>query len=725
MGVVRHFLPYSLSALLLVSLSAGIVVLSVKDIPLAERSSASARAGIPARPGAELSKTGRLAWWSARPEGGAQLWVANLDGTLRRAVAQTDNLRRVSKTRWTPDGSAVAYLESGTRVVLARVDGTQIEMRLTDQLLGDSQRLVDLRWSRSATKVAATVQRTADGRSDIWIAKVDGEWVRATQLDDAMAGEWLDDDELLVNTTGGLLGVLRDGALNQLQPISGLATGSAFIGEDGRVWFLAGRVSGGGTDADPMTLVSDPALWSAYVDGSDPRREVVAKSQEGLRLDGRWPDGRLLVHRAGQPAQLLLGGTELSGLSNSAGVIERARIAADKKSAIAFTSTRVVRLDLSRPGAAQATVLLDSVSDPDVWFPDTTRVARPAAPSVAKPPAARYAYVLAGSLWSVDPAGRTSLLRAGTPNRGNLRWAPVPLPVWSPASSSLLTTETTPGQQTVGVVTIDRSGQVTRLPTLGQVGRGAAGWSPDGRTIVAVTSVAGTQPAGANSADELQVRFASPTGAAAAAPVPGREAAWSKSGLYVLSNGTFDATLRVRTGQMIDAVGDAKRAALASVDALFGDTRAGLPATGVTSRGVAQLAASGDGSHLSLGLTWATNTQGRSFLAFVRVADARVTILPADLATDVTWSPAGAVIAYTASEARPQGPQTARVPVATLVDAVSGVVITKQDGRFAGWSPDGSGFYVARDTGLFWFANGAAEGLRIGPVGVPVVATTP
>lgn len=725
MRPIRHLLPYALSAALLVSLSAGIVVLSIKDIPLAERISAGARAGIPARPGVELSRTGRLAWWSTRPEGGAQLFVANLDGTLRRAVAQSDDVRRVSKTRWTPDGGAVAYLESGARLVLARVDGTRSEISLTDQLLGDSRRLIDQRWSKSATKVAATLQRTADGRSDIWIAKVGGEWVRTTQLDDAIAGEWLDDDELLVNTTGGLLGVLRDGALNQLRPISGLSTGSSFIGEDGRVWFFAGRVSGGGTDAEPMTLVSEPALWSAYADGSDPRRELVVGTPDGLRLDGRWPDGRLLVHRGAQPGQLLLGGSELSGLSTSAGLIERARIATDKRSAIAFTSTRVVRLDLSRPGAPQATVLLDSVSDPDVWFPDTTRVARPPAAPAVKPPAARYAYVLAGNLWSVDPEGRTSLLRAGTPNPGNLRRAPVPLPVWSPTASSLLTTDTTPGQQTVGVVTIDQSGQITRLPTLGQVGRGTASWSPDGRTIVAVTSPAGTQPVGANPPDDLQVRFASPTGAAAAAPVPGREAAWSKSGLYVLGNGTLDATLRLRTGQTIDVVSDAKRTALASVDGLFSDTRVGLPATGVTSRGVAQLVASGDGSHLSLGLSWATSAQSRSFIAFVRVADARATIVPADLVTDVAWSPTGAVIAYTASEARPQGSQTVRVPVATLVDAVSGATTARQDGRFAGWSPDGSGFYVGRETGLFWFMSGAADGLRIGPVGVPVAATTP
>ena len=35
-----------------------------------------------------------------------------------------------------------------------------------------------------------------------------------------------------------------------------------------------------------------------------------------------------------------------------------------------------------------------------------------------------------------------------------------------------------------------------------------------------------------------------------------------------------------------------------------------------------------------------------------------------------------------------------------VVDAASGDTLAKVDGRFAGWSPDGTWFYVARETGL-------------------------
>ncbi|MDO8563045.1 MAG: hypothetical protein Q7S25_04290, partial [Candidatus Limnocylindria bacterium] len=76
-----------------------------------------------------------------------------------------------------------------------------------------------------------------------------------------------------------------------------------------------------------------------------------------------------------------------------------------------------------------------------------------------------------------------------------------------------------------------------------------------------------------------------------------------------------------------------------------------------------------------------------------------------------------------ASEQRRQGALTMFVPVATIVDAASGEALATLDGRFAGWSPDGAGYYVARDTGLYFARLGASDLLRIGPVGVPVAAT--
>ena len=487
-------LPYALVAALLVATASGLVVLAIKDIPLGERgaSASPARSSAPAR-GADLSSTGRLAWWRAEPEGGAKLWVANVDGTLRRAVAQIDDLRRVSKTRWTPDGSAVAYVDAGAKLVVVRLDGTRSELRLADTLVAEGRRIVDQRWSKSATKVAATVQRTGDGRSDVWIAVAGGDqWVRATELDDALAAEWLDDEELLVNTTGGVLGVLRDGRLNAIRPLTGLSAGTPFVGDDGRVWFLAGRVNVAAIpDFNPIPVVYDAAVWSVYANGSEPRfeRRIAGEERLGLRLDGRWPDGRVLVHRGTAPGQFLAGSAEVMSLSDAAGLIERVAVAPDRRSAIAFARTRILRLDLSRPSAIGSTVLLDSAGDADAWFPSAVVVARPVpAPRAVMPPAARYAFALGGMLWSMDADGNATVLRAGAPYVNTGRRVAVPPPAWSPRGDLLLTTELAPGLQAqfgFGAVTIDRNDRAFRLVALGQLSSGPVAWSPDGSAVAA------------------------------------------------------------------------------------------------------------------------------------------------------------------------------------------------------------------------------------------------
>ncbi len=733
-------LPYTLVAALLVATASGVVVLAIKDIPLGERgaSASAARSSAPAR-GADLSSTGRLAWWRAEPESGAKLWVANVDGTLRRAVAQIDDLRRVSKTRWTPDGSAIAYVDAGAKLVVVRLDGTRSELRLADTLVAEGRRIADQRWSKSGAKVAATVQRTFDGRSDVWIAKAGGDgWNRATELDDALAAEWLDDSELLVNTTGGVLGVLRDGTLNAIRPLTGLSAGAPFVGDDGRVWFLAGRASAGRSDAEPMTLVADAALWSVYADGSEPRLEQRIAGLDDLRLDGRWPDGRVLVHRGTAPVQLLGGFADLASVSSTAGLIERVVVAQDKRSAIAFTRTRIIRLDLSKPGTIGSTVLFDPASDADAWFPSTIVVARPApAALAAEPPAARYVFALGGALWSMDAGGNAAPLRVGTSNVDTRRRIPLPLPAWSPKGDLLLTTEFAPRLQTqfsLGAVTIGRSGQTVRLAALGQVGLGSVAWSPDGTAVAAISAPAGLTPGPASPPDaELEIQVATLDGSSRGT-VAGREVAWSKSGLYVLSNGLFDPASRSRTGQTVEVVDPAAqrpltfgmaRRPLVTVAALLADPRAQVPAAGVVSQTAAELTASPDGTHVGVRISYSGAQGGSRFIvALVRAADGQPTAyLPGEQGSDLAWSPARATVGYTASETRRQGSLATRAQVATIVDAASGETLAKQDGRFAGWSPDGAGYYVARDTGLYFAELSANDLLRIGPVGVPVSAT--
>jgi hypothetical protein len=59
-------------------------------------------------------------------------------------------------------------------------------------------------------------------------------------------------------------------------------------------------------------------------------------------------------------------------------------------------------------------------------------------------------------------------------------------------------------------------------------------------------------------------------------------------------------------------------------------------------------------------------------------------------------------------------------------DAGTGsIVASAGSGRFAGWSPDGTWFYVARETGLYAQLLTGGDPVRISAFGVPVSTTTP
>ena len=61
-----------------------------------------------------------------------------------------------------------------------------------------------------------------------------------------------------------------------------------------------------------------------------------------------------------------------------------------------------------------------------------------------------------------------------------------------------------------------------------------------------------------------------------------------------------------------------------------------------------------------------------------------------------------------------------------VLDAETGAVVAAVgEGRFAGWSPDGKWFYVARDSGLYAIALAGGEPVRISALGTPVSTTTP
>ena len=90
---------------------------------------------------------------------------------------------------------------------------------------------------------------------------------------------------------------------------------------------------------------------------------------------------------------------------------------------------------------------------------------------------------------------------------------------------------------------------------------------------------------------------------------------------------------------------------------------------------------------------------------------------PGDRVLDVAWSPTRAQLGHS------DGPFNA--PVAIVRDAGSGEVLARQEGRFAGWSPEGDWYYAARATGLFAYPIAGSGPVYVSPVGVPVSATIP
>src|SRR4029077_317732 len=101
--------------------------------------------------------------------------------------------------------------------------------------------------------------------------------------------------------------------------------------------------------------------------------------------------------------------------------------------------------------------------------------------------------------------------------------------------------------------------------------------------------------------------------------------------------------------------------------------------------------------------------------AIARAADGRPTLqADAQAVADVRWSPAGHLTGMT----------LANIPVVRDADSGS-IVASATSGRFAGWSPDGKWFYVARETGLYAQLLSGGDPVRISPLGVPVSATTP
>jgi hypothetical protein len=235
------------------------------------------------------------------------------------------------------------------------------------------------------------------------------------------------------------------------------------------------------------------------------------------------------------------------------------------------------------------------------------------------------------------------------------------------------------------------------------------GWTPDGN-IAYTDLVAAFDSAGFGADGE--VRVVSPTNGARVTTYHAREVAFGGGKTYLLDNGKLNLPLQTRTEHAIlesTATGTRTVATAATLSAgtQFGGTSLPLQ--------LSMLGSSADGAFLSVRISPATGSVGFISATF-RAADGRVTFLADSQAVaDMRWAPSGHLTGMT----------LANIPVVRDADT-GAIVASASSGRFAGWSPDGKWFYVARETGLYaQLLSGGGDPVRISPLGVSVSTTTP
>lgn len=733
-GSLRPLARYAAVALLIVVGSAGALAASLQSEAPRTGGSASP-SGPPLAPDrhalARQLGTPRFAYWREERDGGRRLWVSDGQGSRRWTIGPAAMRGETRHTRWSPDGTAIAYVMGEKDLVVAMLDGESARLPAwRDQGTDEARRILGLAWSADGRRIATT-QRQGSGSTsptDVFVTDVDGTgaWVQATAAGDVHVAGWASSDELLVETRNGLVGVLRIGEPDAIRPLTGMPAVSPRIDPDGRIVFGAGHYVQDELRERPVAIGQ---VWSA-APGDAPRQEATGAMQERFRVEGRWPDGRFILSVAGG---MKLSGAESGRTGNLpflAGTIRRVVVAPDGTAAYGITDDRILQLHLDLavrlPAAPEAAaVVLDEAHEADIWFPRATAVLGSWRGAFSERVPARYAFVHGGRIWISEPDGQPRAVHTADARGSWFRQ-----PRWSPDGERLLTAETvrTGTREQHVVLVLDRSGRVTRLAGLGQAASrswvSSLAWSPEGDRVAIAFGLYGAEGEGS------QVALIGLDGTERGARIAGSELAWVESGLFVLGNGRLDAAYRgVRVGQTIELVVDGERRTITDADRLAQDARSGV-ANGMRA-GLGQLAASADGSHLSAVLYRIGEDGGRrqQSLAIVRTRDGAArsfhTWDPGEGGIgDVEWSPRGALIGHTASAAGPGGPGTAWTSSAVVRDA-SGRVLTETEGRFAGWSPDAAWFYVYRPAGLHAYRVDGSDDVWIGPIGTRVVTTRP
>ncbi len=704
----RSLAPYAISAALVFVVSVAVLAGALAMGGLLEERTVAPDASPTAsavRTPVELSRAGRLAYWRTDPSGDTQLWVSNIDGSGRRPIAKIDSVAGLSNTRWSPDGESIGYLDRGGQsLAIQRLDGTHVDLPLPVVVTASGGRFIDLAWSTDSRSVAATQRDAGSSTTDVYVALASGgAWRNATLLRNAFLSQWISADELLVHTGNGLIGVQgTDGT--GLRPLTAQVATSPFLGDDGRIYYFAGQVSPTVRDATvPVINAGQSRVWSLTLDGGDIRQET-ARAYDDVRLVTRWPDGRFVVHQGASTALAFLAEGQ-PPIDTTLGVVDRVAFSPDHRTAIGLTGSRIFRYDTAQPETP--VVLLSDVIQPDAWYPVTVTIARSVPAPVTPRPTARYTFALGGLLWVADATGGVRRLRQLQASDVDLRrLSGVAVPQWSPSGDRIVYFDVLPNSFRGAVFVTDVTGTGGVLSDQDAVGPFPT-WAPDGN--VAYTDLVSSFDSVGFGADG-EVRIVSPTNSARVATYKAREIAFGGGKTYLIDNGKLNVPLQTRTDHSIlESTATGSRtvttAAQLSAGTQFGAAQ-GLQ--------LSMLGASADGAFLSARLSPPTGSVGFIFAVF-RAADGGPTLQsPGQDVADIRWSPNGHLVGMT----------LANIPVVRDAETTS-IVASATSGRFAGWSPDGKWFYVARETGLYAQLLTGGDPVRISPLGVPVSTTRP
>lgn len=710
--------PYAIAAALVFVLSIAALSAALAAGGLLEERATTGSSPTPSasRAAPELSRAGRLAYWRTAPNGDNELWVSNVDGGQRHAIAKIDRLSRVSSTRWSPDGNAVAYLDGGQAVVVQRLDtaGARYELGLPLILLAANARIIDYGWSTDGSSIAATVRGASSGTpntdTDVYVAPaIGGSWRAVTALRNAFLSQWISPNELLIHTQTGLIGVVGASDGSRLAPLTGLVATSPFLGDDGRIYFLAGQVAPTIRDQTvPVVNAAQARVWSTTLDYEGDARPETTLAYDDVRLVARWPNGRFVVHQGASTALALLS-TNVPTIDTTLGVVDRIAFAPDRRSGIGLTATRIYRYDLSQPD--KPVVLLSDVAQPDAWYPNPVTLARASPPPAGQArPAAKYVFTFAGLLWTNDANGPRLLRQLGTDDRGLRRLSGVALPQWSPRGDRILYFDVPGNSFAGGVYLSDATGNGERISDADASGPFPA-WTPDGN--VAYTRFRGYRDS-AGFVPEAEVRIVPPTGGAPITTYQAREIAFGGGKTFLIDNGkqAFAPGGQTRADHAILEVTPTGMRTITTASAVSAFERFG-GATAIPWQ-LSMLGASADGTFLSVRESPAVGSIGFTF-ALLRASDGAGTLgLSGSDVADVRWAPIGHLVGMT----------LLNIPV--VRDAETGAIIASAgSGRFAGWSPDGKWFYVAREAGLYAMPIAGGAQVRISALGAPVSTTTP